>query len=236
MLQLMKPSFLQKIAPLVPVAFIFLLCACSDALNSEYSKTTAEGDLERMQAIRRLDSADYAMLTDYMLRNGLITPDLKHINQSYKDLLELAREEKLKREKEAENARKIKGNKQQFVSDHMDHMHEALVMLPEKSQLRKDWSKDHAAKYTMVFVNLSDKPIRAFKGRFTFYDLFDSELKSIYLTFNDSIATKDTLRYIANIDFSHLVNNTIYVTNDYQDTKVVWQPMKILFKDGSSIE
>lgn len=213
-----------------------LLASCSDVLNNTYSKKTAEGDLERILAIKRLDTSDYELLTNYMLENGLIDPDLKHIDQSYAEILEIAKKDKEKKETDKVNQNKIKGNKKQFVSDHQDHLHSALLMVPEKSEIRKDWSNKNTFFYKMVFVNPGYKTVRAFRGKFTFYDLFDTELKSINLTFNDSIQSLDTIRYTAPIDLNHLNNHTIYVTSDYKDLKVVWQPTKILFADGTTLE
>jgi len=215
----------------------FFLFSCGDrVLQNTYSKKSAEGDLERILAISGLDSADYDLLTDYMLKNGLIEPDLKHIDQTYAQLLMAARKDKLRVEKAEAASKKMKGNTNQFVIDHQDHMHKALVMVPERSEIRKDWSNKNTFFYKMVFVNPGYKTVRAFRGKFTFYDLFDIELKNINLTFNDSIVPLDTARYTAVIDLNHLNATTLYVTSDYKDIKVVWQPTKILFNDGTALE
>ncbi|MFN0048050.1 MAG: hypothetical protein ACKVOU_02880 [Cytophagales bacterium] len=212
------------------------LFSCGDALKEKYSKKTAEGDLERIAAIKRLDSADYELMTNYMLKNRLIDPDLKHIDQTYAEILIEAKNDKERIEKAKLNSNKIKDNTSQFVNDHQDHMHSTLIMIPERSEIRKDWSNKNTFFYKMVFVNPGNKTIRAFKGKFTFYDVFNTELKSINLTFNDSIQSFDTLRYTSSIDFNNLKETDIYVTSDYKDLKVVWQPTKILFKDGTTME
>lgn len=124
----------------------------------------------------------------------------------------------------------------QFMSDHMDHMHKALLMIPEKSEIRKDWSNKNSFFYRTVFVNPGYKTVRAFKGKFTFYDIFDTELKTVNFTYNDSIPALDTISYVAAIDLNNLTGHTIYVTTDYKDLKVVWQPTKILFSDGTVLE
>ncbi len=214
-------------------AFLF---SCGDVLKNTYSKKTAEGDLERILAISKLDSSEYELLTDYMLKNGLIEPDLKHIDQTYADLLERAKKDKLKNDLAKANRGKITGNKRQFMSDHQDHLHKALLMVPELSEIRKDWSNKNTFFYKMVFVNPGYKTVRAFRGKFSFYDLFDTELKTVNFTFNDSIPSLDTARHTAAIDFNHMSSNTIYVTSDYKDLKVVWQPTKILFSDGTTME
>lgn len=214
-----------------------MLISCSDVLDNTYSKKTAEGDLERIQAIRRLDSADYELLTDYMLKNGLIDPDLKHIDQSYKEILVLAKEAKIKDIKRKEVVKKIQDSENQFVSDHMDHMHQALSMVPEKSEIRKDWSSKNGIFYKMVFVNSGEKGVVGFKGKFAFYDAFDKEIKTVDITYNDFIKPTDTLVYNAAIDFTNLNGgNSIYYTKDYKDLKIVWQPMKIKFEDGSILD
>jgi hypothetical protein len=227
----MKNLSILKIIFLISLsAFMF---SCSDVLDNTYSKKTAEGDLERIMAIRRLDSTDYTLMTNYMLKQGLIEPDLMHIDQTYKQLLETARRDKMSSER---MDKKLKGNKGQFQMDQLDHLYDALIMLPEQSTIRKDWSNRSAFFYKMVFVNPSNKAIRAFKGKFTFYDLFDTELKSISFTYNDTIPPLDTLIYDANIEFGNLNANSIYFTKNYSDLKVIWRPTKVLYTDGTFAE
>lgn len=210
--------------------------SCGSALNNDYSKATAEGDLERIKAIGELDSTNFDLLTDYMLKQGLIEPDLKHLDESYAELLEQAKRENEKVIKKKEASDKLKGNKNQFQMDQLEHLYEALVILPDQSNIRKDWSNKNAVFYKMVFVNPSEKSIRAFKGKLSFYDLFDSELKTVNFTYNDSIAPKDTILYEANIDFSSLNNNNVYFTKDYSDIRVIWRPLKVIYNDGSEVE
>lgn len=210
--------------------------SCGSALDNDYSKATAEGDLERIKAIGELDSANFDLLTDYMLKQGLIEPDLKHLDESYAELLEHAKRENEKVIKKKEASDKLKGNKNQFQMDQLEHLYEALVILPDQSNIRKDWSNKNAVFYKMVFVNPSEKSIRAFKGKLSFYDLFDSELKTVNFTYNDIIAAKDTILYEANIDFSSLNNNNVYFTKDYSDIRVIWRPLKVIYNDGSEVE
>lgn len=210
--------------------------SCGSALKNDYSKATAEGDLERIKAIGELDSTNFDLLTDYMLKQGLIEPDLKHLDETYGELLEQAKHENEKLLKKKEASDKLKGNKNQFQMDQLEHLYEALVILPDQSNIRKDWSNKNAVFYKMVFVNPSEKSIRAFKGKLSFYDLFDSELKSVNFTYNDSIASKDTVSYEANIDFSNLNNNNVYYTKDYSDIRVIWRPSKVIYADGSEVE
>lgn len=222
-----------KYIALLPFIFLF---SCGSAMNNDYSKATAEGDLERIKAIGELDSANFDILTDYMLKEGLIEPDLKHLDESYKELLEKAKIELEAKQKKKEQADKLKGNKSQFQMDQLDHLYEALVILPEQSHIRKDWSNKNAVFYKMTFINPSEKPIRAFKGKLSFYDLFDTELKSVNFTYNDSIRAKDTMRYEANIDFSNLNSNNVYFTKDYSDIRVIWRPLKVIYYDGVEVE
>lgn len=218
------------------ITHIILISSCGSALKNDYSKATAEGDLERIKAIGELDSANFDLLTDYMLKQGLIEPDLKHLDQTYAELLEQAKRENDIQIKKKEATDKLRGNKNQFQMDQLEHLYEALVILPEQSNIRKDWSNKNAVFYKMVFVNPSEKNIRAFKGKLSFYDLFDTELKTVNFTYNDSINPKDTILYEANIDFSNLNNNNVYFTKDYSDIKVIWRPSKVIYTDGSEVE
>jgi hypothetical protein len=227
---------INKIIILVTALFLFS-CDGKRVLKDPYSKKTVEGDLERIQAIANLDSSEYQSLTDYMLKIGLIEPDLKHINQSYEELLKLAKEDKKKMDKVAEHNKKMKATGSQFYNDHSDVLHQALIMMPEKSEITRDWSNSNlnAIKYKMVFVNPGMKAIKAFKGEFTFMDQFDTELKTISFTYNKKILPKDTAINIAFIELLSQNGNVQYVSEDFKDLKVIWQPVKILFTDGSTV-
>lgn len=229
-------KFSKIINLLLVVVLSSSLFSCTDVLENSYSKKSAEGDLERIKAIGHLDSAEYYLLTDYMLKKGLIEPDLIYIHETYKKILETAKKEKVLSDMKLAADKKRKDYKGQFQMDQLDHLYDALIMLPEESTIRKDWSNRNAFFYKMVFVNPSEKPIRAFKGKFTFYDLFDTEIKSITFTYNDSIPARDTLIYNANIDLSQTSNNNIYYTKDFSDIKVIWKPSKIIYIDGTAVE
>ncbi|MDX2195398.1 MAG: hypothetical protein NW207_03185 [Cytophagales bacterium] len=218
------------------VAFSLSLMSCRDVLKSPYSKKTAEGDLERIKAISQLDSAEFKLLTDFMLTKGLIDADLLYVDTDYRDLLEKAKANKEKTDKAKEIAQKMRDNKDQFVSHHADTLNNFIKMLPEKSSIRKDWSNKNAVFYTMVFSNISTKTIRAFKGKFTFYDIFHTELKTMALSYNDTIPPGKEVVYTSNLDFNDVTANTIYMTKDYSDIKVGWNPDKILFTDGEYVE
>lgn len=227
---------MKNLIKFITISFAVFLMSCGSALKNDYSKATAEGDLERIKAIGELDSANFDLLTDYMLKQGLIEPDLKHLDETYGELLEQAKLENEKVIKKKEASDKLKGNKNQFQMDQLEHLYEALVILPDQSNIRKDWSNKNAVFYKMVFVNPSEKSIRAFKGRLSFYDLFDTELKTVNFTYNDSIAARDTVLYEANIDFSSLNNNSVYYTKDYSDIRVIWRPTKVIYADGTEVE
>lgn len=227
---------MKKLIKYLLLTITTLFMSCSSALNNGYSKATAEGDLERIKAIGELDSANFNLLTDYMLKQGLIEPDLKHLDETYGELLEQAKRENQKLIKKNEANDKLKGNKSQFQMDQLEHLYEALVILPNQSNIRKDWSNKNAVFYKMVFVNPSDKNIRAFKGKLSFYDLFETELKTVNFTYNDSILARDTITYEANIDFTNLSNNSVYFTKDYSDIRVIWRPSKVIYSDDSEVQ
>lgn len=234
----MNTSILRYISTPYTLLLLLILSlgSCKSVMDNAYSKNTVEGDLERIKAVGGLDSAEYSILTNYMLKKNLMSQDLLFIEKTYGELLREAKEARDLEIVAEEQNKKRKDNKEQFMVDHMKHLHDELQFLPERSEIRKDWSNKNAFFYTMAFINTSDKEVRAFKGVFTFSDLFDTELKSINITYNDPIGVKDTMVYTINVDFSNIFSNTIYVSKDFKDLNVLWQPTKILFTDGTALE
>jgi len=91
--------------------------------------------------------------------------------------------------------------------------------------------------YGFAIENKSDKPIRAIKGTLRFTDLFDDEISSIRFTYDDPIGVGEIAKWNAQTDYNQFDSDDSKLKNkDLEDMKVVWEPIKIIFEDGSSLE
>jgi hypothetical protein len=91
--------------------------------------------------------------------------------------------------------------------------------------------------YKFAFENKTDKEITAFTGQIMFTDLFDKEIKSLNLTYDDGVAASSIKNYSATTDYNQFMNeDQLLKSKNLKQIKLVWKPEKILFADGSTLE
>ena len=91
--------------------------------------------------------------------------------------------------------------------------------------------------YKFAFENKSEKDIRAFTGNLVLSDLFDKEISSINLTYDDGVPARSTKKWNAQTEYNQFMDKDIALKNkDVEDLKVNWIPTKIIFKDGTTLE
>jgi hypothetical protein len=71
----------------------------------------------------------------------------------------------------------------------------------------------------------------------TFNDLFDKEIKTLSLTYDDGIKANSTANYSATTDFNQFKSEDQLLKSKTLDKiKLVWKPEKIIFKDGTTLQ
>ena len=120
--------------------------------------------------------------------------------------------------------------------ERIDRLNNALtVAVFEKGFYEADY-EDYIT-FKLAFENKVDKEIRAFTGTIIFTDLFDKEIKSISITYDQPIAAKTTRKWSAQIDYNKFVDSDQRLASKkLADIKTIWKPEKILFSDGTSLE
>lgn len=70
-----------------------------------------------------------------------------------------------------------------------------------------------------------------------FTDLFDKEIKSLNLTYDDGVAASSIKNYSATTDYNQFMDeDQLLKSKNLKQIKLVWKPEKILFADGSTLE
>ena len=91
--------------------------------------------------------------------------------------------------------------------------------------------------YKFVILNKSDKAIRAVKGGITFTNLFDEKIKSLSFVYDKPIEAGEQVNWDATTEYNQFMSGDKTLKNkDLKDLKVVWNPEKILFEDGTTLE
>lgn len=108
------------------------------------------------------------------------------------------------------------------------------VEVKEKGFLQKDFQE--YLTYKLDLQNVSDKNIRGFAGSLVFADLFDHELLTVNITFEEGLKAGKGFSYSIQTLFNKLVDNEAALKDkQLKDLKISWNPRKVIFEDGSEV-
>lgn len=236
-------------------AAIFALSSCSfDPIDKKYSKHTADDDFRRIYEISSIDSTDKVLLAEYMVHHQLIGPHILELHDTYKDILAKAKKEKelyeIEKRKKGKNneidiaksheIEKIKNLKKVLYVDFVkqeDLLEEPTELAPKKGKKPAPVVNKNLITFDVMFKNISDKDIRAFKGDINFYDIFHTEIKKITYTSFREIPVGDSIVQKFTVDINE-VNTASTTYNDLkkENIKVEWLPDRLIHTDDTVIE
>jgi hypothetical protein len=212
--------------------FAILLVSCSSPLDKPFKKDNLEEDIIELK--KSLSEDELQMLAGFIALKSL--GDDKMLGKTYGDLLDEAKKlrEELKKQEEEE---KILAEKAKIDEvERIKRLGGALtVSLFDKGF--SEYNYQEYISYKFAFENKTDKDIKAFTGRIIFNDLFDKEISSLNLTYDDGIPANSTKNWNAQTDFNQFMDKDVALKNkDVEDLKVKWIPEKIIFSDNSTLE
>ncbi|MCS6823323.1 MAG: hypothetical protein NZ529_03445 [Cytophagaceae bacterium] len=243
----MKPLHTFYNTSLIIVATTVLF-SCTNPVDKRYSKSTAEDDYRRIKELKKLDSADLQLLAHFMVEKGLVGAHILEMHATYRDILEEA-----KRQRENQNKERNKKNLEtNFAIKHerekIEKINNALKIVLKKEDIdtietkKKNKKNEKLApknivQYKVYFINVQEKPIKAFKGDIIFNDLFYTELKrytiTSFVTLNPSDTITHTIRL--NLDEANTSDKT-FIGLKPSMLKPNWIPDRLIFTDNSIIE
>lgn len=213
-------------------ALIIAIASCSSPLDKPYKKDSLEEDAIELK--KTLSEDELGMLAGYIAIKSLGND--KMLGKTYGDLLgeakKLREEMRLKEEEEKELAGKAKIEELERIK----RLGGALtVSLFEKGFTEYNYQK--YITYKFAFENKTDKNIKAFTGQIVFYDLFDKEISSLNLTYDDGVTANSMKNWNAQTDYNQFKDEDITLkSKNVEDLKIKWVPGKIIFEDNSTLE
>lgn len=235
-------------------ATIVVLSSCSfDPIDKKYSKHTADDDFRRINEISNIDSLDKVLLAEYMVHHQLIGPHILELHDTYKDILNKAKREKemyeIEKRKKGKNneidiaksheIEKIKNLKKVLYVDFVkqDEIVEETELTPKKGKKPTPPANKNIITFDVMFKNISDKDIRAFKGDINFYDTFHSEIKKVTYTSFREIPVGDSIvqKFVVDLNEVNTAGNT-YNDLKKDNIKVEWLPDRLIHTDDTVIE
>jgi hypothetical protein len=197
-----------------------------------YSEKTFQEDAKELQ--NELDSSEVKLLIGSIFRLTFAQKDLSKM--TYGEILEDGKAWKAEQDlKEAEE----KALQEKAASEEAERItrlqNTVLVTCFKKGYAELDY-QDYIT-YAFAIQNKSKKDIRAIKGEIMFTDLFDDEIKSIEFTYDQPIKAGTTVNWNGTTDYNQFMDDDVRLkAKDLKDLKVVWKPIKVIFKDGTTLE
>ena len=219
---------------LIYLLFIGLFASCSSPLNNKYSDATLESDLKAIEEANALDSAEVNLLAMYFFRAKLTNENME--GKSYKEILQQAKTLQQKHDEEERIQKELAESARKEEEARTARLKDALtVTIFDKGYTEYDYQK--YITYKFAFENKTDREITAFTGQIMFTDLFDKEIKSFDLTYDDGVKANSITNYSATTDFNQFIDeDKLLKSKNLKQIKLVWKPEKILFADGTTLE
>jgi hypothetical protein len=209
-----------------------LMLACSSSLDRMYSEKTIQEDAKELQ--NELDSSEVKLLMGSIFRLTFAQKDLSKM--TYGEILEDGKAWKAEQDlKEAEQ----KALQEKAASEEAERItrlqNTVVVTCFKKGYAELDY-EDYIT-YAFAIRNKSKKDIRAIKGEIMFTDLFDDEIKSIEFTYDQPIKAGTTVNWNATTEYNQFMDDDVRLkSKDLKDLKIVWKPIKVIYKDGTTLE
>jgi hypothetical protein len=210
------------------------IASCSNPLDKQYNKATMAEDLKAIAEAGRADTSEVFLLAMNVAASELTGE--KHEGKTYRQILHDAKARKARVEEEEKKQEELARIAKLEEEKRVAALSEVLrVTVFDKGFVKYNY-EDYIT-YKFAFQNNTNKDVRAFKGTVIFNDLFDTEIKSFSITYDQGVPAGKVKNYEATTDYNQFISSDKLLKNkDLKDMKVVWVPEKIMYTDGSTLE
>lgn len=205
-----------------------LLAACTAPFSRKYNERTFTEDINEIIEKKILDTSETAQLSLYisMYNNkqplkGKTYAELWEENQRFQiEEVKKQRVENLIQTTKIEEERKLKES----------------ISLSINSKTTTKINNQELTIYSFWATNNTSKSIRAFKGNVIFKDLFDEEISTITLSYNETIHASDSVVCVFQSPYNSFMQSDKKLKEiDLKNLHIEWSPLKIIFTDNSTL-
>lgn len=196
-----------------------LLASCSNPLDKEFNRETAEADFTRLVRLGKLDSTDASIMAHFMVEHDLIGAQVLEIGATYRDILAEARSFWSKTGHSGTGKKRNHGMAAQLVE---------IGINPDLKKIQQsEWSS--SLPYTLSIHNASEKNIRAFKGKFIFTDAFGEALHEVEYKYLNALAPGQKVEQPVSFRIMHILSpNKIVQYSEHNPFSVTWQADSVI--------
>lgn len=204
-----------------------ILSSCNDPLDKTYSPVTYLQDISEIKESNKVSYEDIELLTKFIALSKLAGTELE--GKTYEEILEKIKAVRDANIQEDDRVEMGKAAARERMSPYLK------VNLSEKI-FTKINNKD-CFSYTVSFQNTSPKNITMVVGSISLNDLIDREIKNIQIVLDEELKPGSTFNKVYTVEYNHGDENDKHIrSKELVDLRVLWNPEKIVFKDGTMAE
>jgi len=184
-------------------------------------------DIEQIRESEKVNDDDLDILTKYIAIASLSgnEPEGKTYDEILEKIKTIQRANSDNEEKEKMELDIRRERMTPFLSVHL-----------QDKAFSADGNKN-VLKYTVTLQNLSPRKIKMVVGDISITDLLDKEIKKINIVFDEDLRSNAVQTKTYTFDYDHGNENDQRIrSKDLTDLRAVWNPVKIIFEDGRSVE
>ena len=209
------------------VISIFVFASCKSPMHRTYNPQTYEEDIQEMQKTNKVSAEDLQLMSKYILLSKLSGNDLT--GKSYGDILDKIKSVQQKND-ETSNMKAMENEARRA------RLSPFLEVNLQSKIFTKVKNKD-AIIYTVKLKNISSKKIETVTGNIMINDLFEKPVKTLDILVDDDILPGRTLTKTYTYVYNNADENDVRMrSKDLLEMRVVWNPGKIIFENGSMAE
>lgn len=209
---------------LLPVLFFL---SCNDPLDKTYNSATYFEDISAMREGNKVSYQDIELLTKYIAVSNLAGNELQ--GQTYAEILNKIKDIRKANTDQSDQLKMEKDAARYRLGAYLS------VDLSEKV-FSKINNKDFFT-YTVTFQNHSAKNIKMVIGNIYLNDLMDREIKSIQIVLDEELRANSVVKKTYRVAYDHSNENDKRIRlKNLVDLRILWNPEKIIFEDGTIAE
>ncbi len=167
-----------------------------------------------------------------MLTKYIAISNIAGNNQNGKTYGEILEKIKAIRKTNSDQSDQIKIEKEGMT----EQMSALLTVNLSKKIFSKVNNKD-CFTYSVIFQNISAKNIKLIIGSISLNDLLDREIKNIQIVLDEELRGNSFLKKEFTVEYDHSNENDKRIrVKELIDLRVIWNPVRIIFADGTLAE
>jgi len=215
---------------------VVAVTSCNNVLDKKISK---DSFLQDIQEIQKKDGDKYSSKDFAALAIGVSlgnVPGISNLNGTYRQALDTL---KSSREKAEADSIRIAQKYQKDLKEYNDKVTALtkainVTVLSKGSQPVNDFDQEFVFVYSLA--NGASQSITSFEGKIVSTDESGNLITPITISYNNPIDAGKTIQYRDTYDYNGLdVDQTTLMNTPLGKLRFNWEPLKVVFKDGTTI-